>query len=71
MLIAIALDIVMALIINMPRVMLLAYVVGHYDESVFKFWYCPWGGQIFMAILFTPYYYLVTAFFESKSQSRT
>jgi exosortase len=70
-LLAIVLGIVLALIINIPRVMLLAYVVGHYDESVFKFWHGPWGGQIFMAILFTPYYYLVMAFFEGKSLKRS
>jgi exosortase len=68
---AIGLGIILALIVNIPRVMLLAYVVGHYDEAVFKFWHGPWGGQIFMALLFTPYYYLVMAIFDSDSSVKS
>ena len=67
---AIALGIILALLINIPRVMLLAYVVGHYSDGVFKFWHGPWGGQIFMAILMTPYYYLVMGFFHQKLSSK-
>ena len=66
---AIALGIVLALRINIPRVMLLAYVVGNYGDGVFEFWHGPWGGQIFMAILMTPYYYLVMAIFHASGKS--
>jgi len=67
---AVVLGIVMALAINVPRIMLLAYIVGYYDKSVFDFWHGPWGGQIFMAILFTLYYYLAMAFFESNKSDK-
>lgn len=65
----IILGIFLALLINIPRVMLLAYVVGNYGDGVFKFWHGPWGGQIFMAILMTPYYYLVMAIFNASGES--
>ena len=69
-LLAIALGIILALLINIPRVMLLAYVVGHYSDNVFKFWHGPWGGQIFMIILFTPYYYLIMTLFKINDLDR-
>jgi exosortase len=62
----ILIGIFLALLINVPRVMLLAYVVGNQDQSAFEFWHGSWGGQVFMGLLFTPYYYLVMAVFEDK-----
>jgi len=60
------LGVILALITNVPRIILLAYVVGYFDEAVFDFWHGPWGGQIFSALLFTPYYYIVMAIIHSK-----
>lgn len=67
--VAMVLGIGLALLGNIPRIMLLAYVVGRYDISVFQFWHGPWGGQIFMALIFTPYYYLVMALFQQSPPS--
>jgi exosortase len=67
--IAIGVGVVLALLINIPRVMLLAYIVGYQDQSAFDFWHGPWGGQVFMAFLFTPYYYLAMAIFNNKRVS--
>jgi exosortase len=67
---AVSIGIVMAILINVPRVMLLAHVVGYYSDAVFDFWHGPWGGQIFMAILFTPYYYLMMAIYNCQSTPR-
>jgi exosortase len=50
---------ILALIFNVPRIMLLAIASVYWGEASFKFWHGPWGGQMFAGVLFTVYYYAV------------
>jgi exosortase len=54
-----AIGVVLALIFNVPRIMLLAIAAVYWGEASFKFWHGPWGGQMFSGVLFTVYYYAV------------
>ncbi|MBD2101751.1 cyanoexosortase C [Leptolyngbya sp. FACHB-261] len=54
-----AAGIVLALVLNVPRIMVMTLAAVYWGEESFKFWHGPWGGQIFSSILFTLYYYLV------------
>jgi exosortase len=54
-----AIGVVLALIFNVPRIMLLAIASVYWGEASFKFWHGPWGGQMFSGVLFTIYYYVV------------
>ena len=51
--------VILALVLNIPRIMLLAWAVVYWGKDSFEFWHGPIGGQIFAVILFTIYYYLV------------
>ena len=51
--------VILALIFNVPRIMLLAIASVYWGEASFKFWHGPWGGQMFAGVLFTVYYYAV------------
>ena len=51
--------VVLALIFNIPRIMLLTFASVYWGKDSFEFWHGHWGGQIFSTILFTVYYYLV------------
>lgn len=57
-----------ALIANIPRLMLVTIAHVYWGEWWFKFWHGFWGGQIFSGILFTVYYYVVEAL--SKKQPK-
>ncbi|NJL35725.1 MAG: cyanoexosortase C [Leptolyngbyaceae cyanobacterium SM1_4_3] len=54
-----AIAIVLALIFNVPRIMLLTMASVYWGQESFEFWHGSWGGQIFSMILFTVYYYIV------------
>ncbi len=62
----IVIGIVLALVFNIPRIMLLAYAVVYWGKSSFEFWHGPIGGQIFAGILFTVYYYAAMAIINHK-----
>ena len=62
-----AIGVVMALIFNVPRIMLLAIAAVYWGEASFKFWHGPIGGQIFAGVLFTGYYYVVMWFASRRS----
>jgi exosortase/archaeosortase family protein len=47
-----------AMVLNVPRIMLLAIASIHWGPKSFEFWHGPIGGQIFSAIMFTIYYYV-------------
>jgi exosortase len=51
--------IALALVFNIPRIMLLAIASVYWGKSVFNFWHGPIGGQLFTGILFTVYYYAI------------
>ncbi|MBD2260590.1 cyanoexosortase C [Pseudanabaena sp. FACHB-2040] len=59
---------VMALIFNIPRIMLLTVASIHWGEASFNFWHGTWGGQIFSGALFTVYYYAVMAIIKHRSR---
>ena len=48
-----------ALLANIPRLMLVTIAHVYWGAGWFKFWHGFWGGQIFSSILFTIYYYVV------------
>lgn len=52
---------VLALIFNIPRIMLVTIAAVYWGTGWFDFWHGPWGGQVFVGILFTLYYYVVMA----------
>ena len=59
---------VLALIFNVPRIMLLAVASIIWGESAFNFWHGFWGGQVFISVLFTFYYYAVMAILNRRSR---
>lgn len=50
---------VLALVSNIPRIMLVTIAAVYWDRWWFDFWHDSWGGQIFVSVLFTIYYYIV------------
>lgn len=57
---------ILALIFNIPRIMLLTMASVYWGEASFKFWHGTWGGQLFTSILFTIYYYAVMAIIKHR-----
>ncbi len=63
---------VIALIANVPRLMLVTIAHVYWGPWWFDFWHGFWGGQIFSGVLFTIYYYVVEALVNKQSkQSRS
>lgn len=60
---------ILALLFNVPRIMLLAFAAIHWGEASFKFWHGHWGGQIFSGVLFTVYYYAVMGYVKRRPRS--
>ncbi len=58
---------VLALLFNIPRLMLVAVAYVYWGEGWFKFWHGFWGGQIFVGILLTIYYYALMAMIENQN----
>ena len=56
----------LALLFNVPRIMLLAFAVFYWNEGSFEFWHGPIGGQIFSTILLTVYYYAAMTIINRK-----
>lgn len=50
--------IAIALLFNIPRIMLISMAAVYWGEGWFNFWHGSWGAQIFVGILFTVYYYV-------------
>lgn len=48
----------LALLLNIPRIMVLANAAVYWGEDSFHFWHESWGAQVFSGILFTIYYYV-------------
>lgn len=63
----IAIGVVLALVFNVPRIVLLTIAVVYWGKDSFEFWHGPWGGQIFSTILFTVYYYTIMWMVERQS----
>lgn len=63
--------VVLALLANVPRIMLMAMAEAYWGKASFEFWHGFWGGQIFSTILFTIYYYVVMAIIKGRSTSKS
>jgi len=59
---------IIALIANIPRLMLVTIAHVYWGPWWFHFWHGFWGGQIFSGILFTIYYYVVEALVKKQSK---
>ncbi|WP_414550909.1 cyanoexosortase C [Anabaena sp. CCY 0017] len=59
--------IAIAIVFNVPRVVMLVLAVLYWGQSTFDFWHGPWGGQIFSGIMFTVAYYVVFAIYQLNS----
>ncbi|MBD2260585.1 cyanoexosortase C [Pseudanabaena sp. FACHB-2040] len=61
-----AMGIVLALIFNVPRIMLLAIAAVYWGKESFNFWHGTWGGQIFSSILLTVFHYTVMTLIKRR-----
>ncbi|PSN14655.1 hypothetical protein C7293_10625 [filamentous cyanobacterium CCT1] len=68
---AAAIGIAIALILNIPRIMLMTFAAVYWGEDSFEFWHGGWGGQIFSTIMFTAYYYGAIAVFGQSASKQT
>jgi exosortase len=57
----------LALLFNIPRIMLMALAAAYWGEYWFDFWHGSWGGHIFVTFIFTIYYYVVMAIANKRS----
>jgi exosortase len=57
----------LAFVFNIPRIMLMTLAAVYWGKWWFDFWHGSWGGQIFVTILFTIYYYAVMAMVKQRS----
>lgn len=60
----------LALIGNLPRIMLMAMANAYWGKAAFDFWHGVWGGQIFATILATIYYYAAMAMVKQQKPNR-
>lgn len=58
----------LALILNVPRIMLLAFAVVYWGKDSFEFWHGGMGSQIFASLLLTVYYYVAMALINSQGR---
>jgi exosortase/archaeosortase family protein len=56
----------LAMVCNIPRISLLAIASVYWGKASFEFWHGPIGGQLFSAVMFTLYYYIVMAIINSS-----
>lgn len=57
----------LALIFNIPRIMLVTYAAVYWSKYWFDFWHDSWGSQIFVSVLFTIYYYVVMGVIKKRT----
>jgi exosortase len=62
----IAAGILLALLINIPRLVLLSMAEAYWGKSSFHFWHDGWGAQIVSGTLFTVYYYVAMALLKQR-----
>lgn len=60
--------VILASIFNVFRIMILAIATAYWGDQYFEFWHGDWGGQIFMGLLFTTYYYAIMALINRRPQ---
>ena len=64
----IALAVLVSLLANIPRLILVTIAYVYWGAQWFHFWHGFWGGQIFSGMLFTIYYYWMTARIEQEKK---
>ena len=62
--------ILLALLANVPRIMLMSMASAYWGQDSFEFWHGFWGGQIFLSVLFTAHYYTVMAIVKRQAERR-
>lgn len=60
-------SVVLALIANIPRLILVTIAYVYWGKEWFEFWHGFWGGQIFSSLLFTILYYMLMAIIKQRS----
>jgi exosortase/archaeosortase family protein len=60
--------IVLAMVANVPRIMLMTMAEAYWGKESFHFWHGFWGGQIFLTVLFTVHYYVVMALINRSTK---
>lgn len=70
-LLMVSIGVVLALVFNIPRIMLMAISEAYWGKAAFEFWHGFWGGQIFSTILFTIYYYVVVEITKRRVEKST
>ena len=58
---------VLALVFNIPRIMLVTSASVYWGKYWFDFWHDSWGSQIFVSVLFTIYYYIVMGLVKKQN----
>lgn len=62
--------VVLALVSNIPRIVLVSIAAVYWGEYWFNFWHDSWGSQIFVSVLFTIYYYVVMGLIKRRPQKQ-
>lgn len=62
---------VLALVSNIPRIVLVSIAAVYWGEYWFNFWHDSWGSQIFVSILFTIYYYVIMGLIKGRPRKQT
>lgn len=70
MVILISIAMVVSLVFNIPRLMLVTIAHIYWGPWWFNFWHGFWGGQIFVGVLLTVYYYTMMAMIERSRTSQ-
>lgn len=58
--------IVVALLFNIPRIVLISLAAVYWGKYWFNFWHGSWGAQIFVGVLFTIYYYVAMSLLSRR-----
>lgn len=61
---------VLALISNIPRIVLVSIAAVYWGKYWFNFWHDSWGSQIFVSVLFTIYYYVIMGLVKRRPQKQ-
>lgn len=72
MMLLIGIAMIVSLAFNIPRLMLVTIAHVYWGPWWFDFWHGFWGGQIFVGLLLTVYYYVMMAMIEyEKKQAKS
>ncbi|WOD39261.1 cyanoexosortase C [Nodosilinea sp. E11] len=67
----ILLGVVIALVINVPRIILLTYSVVYWGDDAFRFWHTGLGSQLISGAMFTVFYYVSMAICKRENGSKS